>query len=65
MTVETIYRDNYRIVYGYILSLTRDASLAEDLAQETFSRALAHPARYDGRCRPRASARGDFLFTEQ
>ncbi len=52
MTREDFYRDNYRIVYGYLLSLSGSAAIAEELAAETFLRALQKPARYDGRCKP-------------
>ena len=36
-------------VYRYLLVLTRDASLAEDLAADTFERALRAWRRFDGR----------------
>ena len=49
---EQFYRENYRIVYGYILSLCGDPSLAEELAAETFSRAVAKIDVYDARCKP-------------
>ena len=51
MTQEDIYRENYPIVYGYLLSLCGDIPLAEDLAAETFFKAFLHPRRYDGRCK--------------
>lgn len=35
-----IYRQHYAAVYRYALSLTRDTHLAEDLAQETFVKAM-------------------------
>ena len=41
-------------VYGYLVYLTRDAALAEDLAAETFEKALRLWRRFDPR---RASAR--------
>ncbi len=41
-------------VYGYLVYLTRDPALAEDLAAETFEKALKLWRRFDGR---RASAR--------
>ena len=43
MTIEEFYRDNYRIVYGYLLSLSGNAAVAEELASETFLRALQKP----------------------
>lgn len=51
MTQEDIYRENYPIVYGYLLSLCGDIPLAEDLAAETFMKAFLHPRRYDGKCK--------------
>lgn len=37
---EQIYRRHYAAVYRYAVSLSRDAHLAEDLAQETFVKAF-------------------------
>ncbi len=51
MTQEDIYRENYPIVYGYLLSLCGDIPLAEDLAAENFFKAFLHPRRYDGQCK--------------
>ena len=51
MTQEDIYNENYPIVYGYLLSLCGDIPLAEDLAAETFFKALLHPRRYNGQCK--------------
>lgn len=48
---EQIYETNYPIVYRYVLSLCRSASLAEEITQEAFVRALEHMERFDGRCR--------------
>ena len=39
---ERIYEKNYTTVYRYILSLCRDPSLAEEIAQEAFVKALEH-----------------------
>jgi RNA polymerase sigma-70 factor, ECF subfamily len=36
----TFYRGEFRRVFGYLLALTGDAAVAEDLAQETFLRAF-------------------------
>jgi len=51
MTLEDIYRENYPIVYGYLLSLCGEIPLAEDLTAETFLKAFLHPRRYDGQCK--------------
>lgn len=52
MTIEEFYRDNYRIVYGYLLSLSGNAAVAEELASETFLRALQKPPHDQGACKP-------------
>ena len=52
MDLEDLYRENYHIVYGYVLSLCSNASLAEDITSETFLRAIRQINRYDGTCRP-------------
>ena len=46
--MEEIYRQYARVVYRYLLGLTRDADLAEELTQETFYQAVRTSARYDG-----------------
>lgn len=47
--LEAFYKDNYRIVYGYLLSLCGDPVQAEDLASETFVRAMERIDDYDPR----------------
>ncbi|WP_369990893.1 RNA polymerase sigma factor [Streptosporangium sp. 'caverna'] len=37
--MEELYREHWRLVYGYLLRRTRDTHLAEDLAQATFVKA--------------------------
>lgn len=49
MNLEQFYKDNYRIVYGYLLSLCGSTALAEDLASETFLKAISRIDSYDGR----------------
>ena len=51
-TLESFYRAHYRVVYRYLLSLCGNRSVAEDLASETFLRAIRHIERYDGTCKP-------------
>ena len=46
--MEEIYRQYARVVYRYLLGLTRDADLAEELTQETFYQAVRTSGRYDG-----------------
>lgn len=37
--LETIYKENYEIVYKYLLSLTGNVDISEELTQETFYKA--------------------------
>ncbi len=50
--LEAFYRENHRIVYGYLLSLCGDPSLAEELTAETFFRAVEKIGQYDARYKP-------------
>jgi RNA polymerase sigma-70 factor (ECF subfamily) len=52
MTIEKFYKDNYRIVYGYLLSLCGNVDIAEDLASETFLKALQKIESYNNSCKP-------------
>ena len=49
--MDALYRQYARTVYKFLLSQTRDASLAEELTQETFYRAIRSIHRYDGSCK--------------
>lgn len=46
--MEEVYRQYARVVYRYLLGLTRDEDLAEELTQETFYQAVRTSGRYDG-----------------
>lgn len=46
--MEQIYRDHAKVVYRYLLSLTRKPDIAEELTQETFYQAVKSVDRYDG-----------------
>lgn len=48
---EEIYERYFKDVYRYALSLTREESLAEEITQETFFKALKSISRFDGKCR--------------
>lgn len=52
MNLEQFYRDNYHIVYGYLLSLCGSKATAEDLTSETFLKAISKIGSYDGRVKP-------------
>ena len=58
MEFSEIYRLYFRDVYYYLRSLCADQSMAEELAQETFTRALRSIEGYDGKKDIRA-----WLFT--
>lgn len=45
------YEKNYPIVYKFTLSLCRDASLAEEITQDAFVKALEHFEQFEGKCR--------------
>jgi len=47
---EQIYREHFNTVYGFLMRLCRSAPLAEELAQETFFKALRSLDKFDGRC---------------
>ena len=49
MDFETLYRLYFRDIYRYVRGLSRDDHLAEEIAQETFTRALRAVDRFDGR----------------
>ncbi len=50
--LEAFYRENYRIVYGYLLSLCGDAAQAEELTAETFCRAVEKIGTYSSQFKP-------------
>ena len=50
--LEQLYRENYHIVRGYVLSLCGDEHLADDIASETFLKAIRNAKSYDQTCRP-------------
>ena len=48
--MDEIYQQYARTVYRYLMSLTRDEDLAEELTQETFYQAIRTVDRFDGSC---------------
>lgn len=48
--VEEHYQQYARTVYKYLLSLTRDEDLAEELTQETFYQAIRCSDKFNGSC---------------
>ncbi len=49
--LEQAYKEHARSVFKYLLSLSHDENLAEELTQETFYRAVYSIERYDGSCK--------------
>ena len=50
-TMETLYRENVKIVSHYLYSMCKDEELTKDLTQETFLRAYESLERFDGSCK--------------
>ncbi len=46
-----IYTEYFTDVYKYMLSLCRDESIAEEIAQETFFKAMRHMDQFNGTCK--------------
>ncbi len=44
---ERVYREYYPAVYRYLLSMTKDSAMAEEITQETFFKALKNARKYD------------------
>ena len=49
--IEETYQKYAKTVYRYLMSLTHDADLAEELTQETFYQAIRSSERFDGSCK--------------
>ena len=46
-----IYEENFNLVFKYLMTLCRDKDVAEDLAQETFYKAIHSIDRFNGSCK--------------
>ncbi len=51
MKFEDVYKRYYRDVYYYLLSLSSNPGLSEELAQETFYKALKNINKFKGECK--------------
>lgn len=51
MNFEQIYSEYFPRVYRYLLSLCSDPSLAEELTQDAFYRAIEHSGTFRGECK--------------
>ena len=49
--MDAIYQQHAQTVYRYLLSLTGDEDLSEELTQETFYQAIRSSGRFDGSCK--------------
>ena len=49
--METLYRENVKIVSHYLYSMCKDEELTKDLTQETFLKAYESLERFDGSCK--------------
>ena len=49
--MDAVYRQHVQTVLKYLMSLTRDADLAEELTQETFYQAVRSIDRFDESCK--------------
>ena len=50
MDLERIYEENFIMVYRYVLSLSRNPQIAEEVTQETFFKALKSVNQFRGDC---------------
>lgn len=49
--MDAVYRKYADMVYRYLLSMTHDSHIAEELTQETFYQAIRSSEKYDGSCK--------------
>ena len=45
---EELYKENYKIMYGYLFSLSKNETISEDLTSETFLKAFAKISAFKG-----------------
>lgn len=48
---EKIYRDHFSNVYKYILSISQNEAIAEEVVQETFFKAMKNIKQFNGKCK--------------
>ena len=51
MDIEQLYNEYSKIVYKYLICLTHNKEIAEDLTQETFCKAIKHINNFQGKCK--------------
>ena len=48
MLFEQLYEENYKIVYGYLFSLSKNETISDDLTSETFLKAFSKISSFNG-----------------
>ena len=48
---EQIYKEHFTDVYKYVLSISRDEAVAEEITQESFFKAMQNIDKFDGGCK--------------
>ena len=48
---EQIYKEHFTDLYKYVLSISRDEAVAEEITQETFFKAMQNIDKFDGGCK--------------
>ena len=51
VNIEEVYNQYFKDVFRYLLSLTKNEALAEEIAQETFFKAMKSIDSFDGKCK--------------
>ena len=49
--IEKIYNENFIIVYKFLICLTHNKEISEDLTQETFCKAIMNVDKFKGNCK--------------
>ena len=49
--IEKIYNENFILVYKFLICLTHNKEISEDLTQETFYRAIMNIDKFNGNCK--------------
>lgn len=49
--IEKIYNEYFKVVYKYLICLTHNQEIAEDLTQETFCKAIKYIEKFQGNCK--------------
>ena len=49
--IENLYKEYFKIVYKYLICLTKNKEIAEDLSQETFCKAIKKIDTFRGECK--------------